>query len=398
MKKNNWSDEQLKSLLGQFPSIKDERDPKVIYQRIEAGKTKYRPRRPWLMPAVATVFALLLCIVIGESFFRPNNSNYSLSDSSKMEKSEYIAISEDRDNLENSSSYQMKGQADEIQKQQTSNPLITEAVYQEDVGNKELLTYPIPDKNAQVAVPVSILVDNPENLSKFDLYKKYMDVINEDTWGLENYYPFNGKVEYDTENKTVIIDFSDDLTSLGSFGSDNFLNSIVYQQLESIGAKKMEFKQNGQNGVVVGNRELNVMDYHPLENRGYFLLSDSKDNETALYVPWEAPYHDIETAISNMSKDIPEYGLSASIPENISFDKIIKNTDENELVLHFSNDSSLAEDKHTVRAIETILLTAKDFEFKTVKFENAKLEQIGKFTMDEDINVPVAANKREIAE
>ncbi|MEY8740827.1 hypothetical protein AB9M62_15175 [Bacillales bacterium AN1005] len=122
MKKNNWSDEQLKSLLGQFPSIKDERDPKVIYQRIEAGKTKYRPRRPWLMPAVATVFALLLCIVIGESFFRPNNSNYSLSDSSKMEKSEYIAISEDRDNLENSSSYQMKGQADEIQKQQTSNP------------------------------------------------------------------------------------------------------------------------------------------------------------------------------------------------------------------------------------------------------------------------------------
>jgi len=396
MEKNNWSDEQLKSLLRQFPTIKDERDPKSIYRNIAAGNSQKRIRRPWLMPAVASVFALMLLIVIGESFFRSNNSNYNLSNTFSSENSKYIAINEDREDTGNSSQFQMKEQTGEVQNKQEDMELKTAAVYSEDMGDKELLTYPIPDKNIQVAVPVSILVDNPESLSKFDLYKKYMASINETSWGLDNYYPFDGTVSYDMNNKTVIIDFADDVTSLGAIGSDNFLNSIVNQQLESVGAEKMEFRRNGQKGVLVGDRDLTEMSYRPLENRGYYLLSNSVEDDNALYVPWETPYFDIETALADMQKDRPEYGLSASIPDNIRFDKVVQNKDQNELVLFLTNDSSLGADKPTLRAIESILLTAKDFRFRTVKFENAGIDQIGRFEFANEIPVPVAANKREI--
>jgi len=396
MEKNNWSDEQLKSLLRQFPAIKDERDPKSIYQNIAAGKSKQRIRRPWLMPAVASVFAFMLLIVIGESFFRSNNGNYNLSDSSSSENSKYIAINEDSQSTENSSSFQMKEQSGEVENRQADVELQTTALYAEEVGDKELLTYPIPDKNLQVAVPVSILVENPDSLSKFDLYKKYMSAIEETSWGLDNYYPFDGTVSYDMSNKTVIIDFADDVTSLGAIGSDDFLNSIVYQQLESVGADKMEFRRKGQKGVLVGDRDLTEIYYQQLENRGYYLLTDSVEAENALYVPWETPYHDIETALINMQKDMPEYGLSASIPDNIRFEKIVPNIETSELELYLTKDSILHADKATLRAIESILLTAKDFQFKTVRFENAGINQIGRFVFTDEIPVPVAANKREM--
>lgn len=52
----------------------------------------------------------------------------------------------------------------------SANSLTPIAIYQEDVGNQEVLTYPIPDVNVQVIVPISILVENPDHLSRFDLY------------------------------------------------------------------------------------------------------------------------------------------------------------------------------------------------------------------------------------
>lgn len=42
MKESKWSDEQLQELLRQLPKIKDDRDPRDIYQAIEIkmGKQK----------------------------------------------------------------------------------------------------------------------------------------------------------------------------------------------------------------------------------------------------------------------------------------------------------------------------------------------------------------------
>lgn len=48
MKESKWSDEQLQELLSQLPKIKDDRDPRDIYQAIEIkmGKQKKQNMDP----------------------------------------------------------------------------------------------------------------------------------------------------------------------------------------------------------------------------------------------------------------------------------------------------------------------------------------------------------------
>jgi len=64
------------------------------------------------------------------------------------------------------------------------------------------------------------------------------------------------------------------------------------------------------------------------------------------------------------------------------------------LTLTFSKDSKINNDQSTIYTIEAILLTAKEFDYQAVKLENANIDKIGRFNLNEALRVPVAANKQ----
>ncbi|TFI49791.1 hypothetical protein E4O93_01000, partial [Diaphorobacter sp. DS2] len=86
--------------------------------------------------------------------------------------------------------------------------------------------------------------------------------------------------------------------------------------------------------------------------------------------------------------------LQASIPDDVDFE--IEEIKEGKLIIRFNNESEIIDNAPTLHAIEAILLTAKDFDFDTVKIENADVDKIGKFDLTEELKVPVAANKRDL--
>jgi hypothetical protein len=95
-----------------------------------------------------------------------------------------------------------------------------------------------------------------------------------------------------------------------------------------------------------------------------------------------------------MKQNRTENNLQASIPEDIDFET--EEIQDGKLLIRFNNESEIIDDESTLHAIEAILLTAKDFDFDTVKLENADVDKIGKFDLTEELKVPIAANKRDL--
>ncbi|UAC47115.1 hypothetical protein K6959_10155 [Bacillus aquiflavi] len=130
-------------------------------------------------------------------------------------------------------------------------------------------------------------------------------------------------------------------------------------------------------------------------NNGYFLFQPI-NNKKPFLVPYPKSYDNIQNAFEDMEQPIPEYELMQSISENIKIERIVEK--DQLLIIYLTKDSQLENDENTVYSIEAILLTAKDFGYDTVKFENAPIEKIGPFNLSEPIKVPLSPNKRFLAE
>ena len=85
-------------------------------------------------------------------------------------------------------------------------------------------------------------------------------------------------------------------------------------------------------------------------------------------------------------------GTEASIPEKWKIE--ISGTNDSIVIITLKDNEALTED--FLLNLEAILLTAKDFGYEAVKIENAGIDQLGPFTLNLPINVPVAPNKKSI--
>lgn len=388
MPHQKWDENKIEDLVRKLPTIKDDRTKEVVYNRVQV-QLEGKRKSTWVFPSIASALAASLLLIIGLSFYdftnKDSNSSFQIASSPSQENRSNKEMQSDTsvmENAEQDSSIQEK-----IEKVHTNS------IYKEEIGEKEVLTYPIPDDNVQVLVPVSIMVNNPEHLSRFELYKQYIrDVINQTKWQLSDYLPLDPKMfTYNQEQATVNVNFEEGVIQLGSH-SEGFFRTLIDQQLETIGAKKMAFYSNGKEGVVFGNREETEINYQPLVNRAYFLLDDTDSEQEVLYVPWEEPFDSIKAALNAMKQDVEKYGLLASIPKNINFEEITENISENQLILYLTDESIVEDNKETIEAIECILLTAKEFNYQSVKFENTEKKYVGEFNLSNELEVPVAAN------
>ncbi|MFS0660030.1 GerMN domain-containing protein [Niallia alba] len=390
MQKQKWNDEKIIHVLKHMPSIKDERSAEFIYRTIQTKKNFERKSRR-LMPILATIGTIMLLFIISQSFFDSNSIN-SFNSEKKSAENSVMMKTESAEEAEKKAD-QNFDIADQ-QAEMVTSPTST-AIYKEDVGDLELLTYPIPDVNVQVVVPISILVANPNHLSRFDLYVQNVKKVIGVNKQLSGSLPISPELlSYDFSENNIEVNVKQEFSNFGSH-SEDFFNTMVQQQLQTIGAKKMEFYTNGKRGAVLGNREETTIEYKPLENRAYFLLNGESDNQP-LYVPWEKPYDSIENAFEAMEDDIETHGLTASIPDTIDIDKVSKDENKGQLIVHLSNESNMQEDQKTLHAIESILLTAKEFKYSSVKFENTKVKEVGGLSLTNELAVPLAANKVDI--
>ncbi|WP_174734050.1 negative regulator of sigma-X activity [Mesobacillus harenae] len=400
MRKSELSDKQLEEMLRQMPKIKDQRDPRDIYQNI-ASKVEKKKRAVWLFPGLAASAAALLFIILAPTLL---DWNFSMQESSEQNSSAYDTsendqsantILADTDKADSASMFEAAGQEEEITslaEAKEANLGVT-AVYEEDLNGSQVLTYAIPDPNALVTIPVSVVVPEDKTKSDFDQYKDTMDSLREEEWGLADFYPLNAELSFDPSIKTVKADLpKDHQYGIGSANEIMFF-SAMEKTFENLNVEKINLYTDGNDGAIFGNfgeiKEISIKDPG---NQAYFFYY-LPDSSVPYLVPFTENFKTIDAAYDQMTKDHETSGLRASIPAGIKVHEL-SGVEGATLQITLKEGTELTE--NMLHSFEAMLLTAKSFGFQAVKVVGAETDTLGPFNLNEEIKLPIAPNKREI--
>jgi hypothetical protein len=386
MKKSEWSDHELEQLLQQMPKVKDHRDPRDIYQSLSL-KAKKRKAPVWIVPSVASLAAVLLLFILvpqvwqgnfEDSATRQESKEVTDDRSNKMELTKINPEDDTKNEISNGNDISIMSAPDAT------------AIYEEDVMEQQVITYAIPDQNAQILVPVSVLVPM-ENRSWVELYQSQSEKLTEVQWGLSDYFPLNGTLSM-VDEQTLNIDVPEDhVYGNGSANETIFISTLEEMLSRNENLQKVTFSTNGNPGIMFGNNgERFEVNKPETKKKSYFIFNPNNQN-LPFIVPGIDVFSDIRTALESMRVGNETYGLEPSIPAEFVFD--INESSQEQLILSFTGKEQFTDESKYVYCIEAILLTAKEFGYKSVKFENSPIPQIGRFNMENEIRVPVAPNK-----
>jgi hypothetical protein len=391
MKRSEWSDHELEQLLRQMPKIKDNREPHDIYQSLSL-KAKKKKRPVWIIPSAASIAAALLLFLLAPNIWQGINGN----DSAQAPKEEtQIARGDQSD-----SRIMEKASPDNQENLEiTDNPGLTgmsilaaseTAIYEEDIVDQDIFTYWIPDQNASIIVPISILVPKG-NETWLEKYQAHTEKLTEAQWGLSDYYPLNAHLTM-TDDQTLNIDVPEGHSyGNGSASETEFFKVIKKFPDMNHNIQHITLSTNGKPGMMFGNiGEVKDVDISSEQGKSAYYLFTPNDSNAPFLVPSVNLYSDIKSAFSAMKSNVEEnYGLKTPL----SFDFEIVSSDKPNLVLTLKEDVPFTDEPKYIYAIESILLTAKEFGYETVKFEGTTVGQVGRFNLQNELKVPVAANK-----
>lgn len=384
MKKSEWSDHELEQLLQQMPKVKDHRDPRDIYQSLSL-KAKKRKAQAWIVPSIASLAAVLLLFILAPQVWQ----GISQDSATKQETNEAFDNSNNMAKIATDDSTNT-GLADKKQEMSLLATATETAVYEEELMEQQVITYIVPDQNAQLLVPVSVLVPK-ENKTWVELYQSQAEKLTENQWGLSDYFPLNATLSMENE-QTLNVDVpADHQYGNGSANETLFIGILEETMSRHQNLQKITFSTNGNPGIMLGNSgELSELNKPGTKKRSYYLFNPNNQNSPFI-VPGVDVSSDIGTALEAMRVGNDIYGLKPSIPAEFIY-KINESSDE-QLILDISGNTQLTVEPKYVYCIEAILLTAKEFGYKTVKFENSPVPSIGRFNLENEIKVPVAPNK-----
>ena len=387
MKKSEWSDKQLEELLRQMPKIEDHRNPRDIYQNLSIKKRK---RTAWLIPGLATAAALLLFFILIPRFLEGTQS----FDSVKQEESssqEKISLADDNSSILNKEDDGLSGAEPKMMMTEMNKT----AIYDDEIKNGKVLTYWIPDSQAQILVPVSIVVPTDDNKNWLTIFTESMGLLKEQEWGLTDYYPLNATLELDETNNTVIVDVpSEHKYGQGSAGEKIFLDILQKTIASNSQVNNIKLNTNGQPGIEFGNYgEMDKLEVIPEGKHGYFFYTPD-GLETTYLVPSTDTFQDINAAFEAMKTDRAEDGLAASI--GASFQMKGFSIQDNKLIINMDENTRMENNLATLHSYEAILLTAKEFGIEVVMVVNAPIKLLGPFDLSKEVKVPLAPNHRPI--
>jgi hypothetical protein len=385
MKKSEWSDHEIEQLLQQMPKVKDHRDPRDIYQSLSL-KAKKRKAPVWIVPSVASLAAVLLLFILAPQVWQGNfqdSATKQESTEAKDETSNRMA----KDAPENSTN---TGIADDKHELSLLAAPTETAIYEEDLLEQQVITFTIPDQNAQILVPVSVVV--PKDKTWIEYYQDQSEKLTEVQWGLSDYYPLNATLSMVNEHTMNVDVPAEHVYGNGSTNETLFINTLNETMNRHEDLQKITFSTNGSPGIILGNYgEVSELKKPETKKRSYYLFNPNNQNSPFI-VPGIEEFSDIRTALESMRVGNETYGLNPSIPAEFAFD--INDNSQELLSLTFTGENiQLTDESKFVYCIESILLTAKEFGFKSVKFENSPLAQVGRFNLENELKVPAAPNK-----
>lgn len=378
MKRREWNEEQIEQLLQKLPPVKDTRSAEDIYQNIKDKQQLKKNSRRWIVPALATVAALLLFVFISPSLFH-NATSYeeSAMDSAATENSVKLESGMSEAKLTQEKTFDMQDL-----KNKEPETFVTKAS-EED----EIITVGFTDGNAQNILPISLEANQKQEKLE------QLEEINPDLFTEEL-----GPISYELSNTEFIDEGNpEEITieykgepSLASSSTDTLYQNALIETFRWLDFKKMKLYTNNHAGIDFGHsgskKDLEVKQ----ENKKAYFLYQFDEHTSKLLVPSPEPYDSIEIAIEAMKQGIAERHLQPTIMKGIETIKTKENGDQ--LEVEFHQDIEFQDSEPYIIMLESILLSAKEFGYRTVQFKGMNIDQVGVMDVTKPIEVPFSPN------
>jgi hypothetical protein len=346
------------------------------------------------VPALASSVAAALFFILapGLTGLQNHTKEESSMDTASTEMKESIKIEGERESHDQmNASFSAEGDPSAAHRMTVLEPT---AVYEEDLETYEALTYTIPDSNAQIAVPITVLVEKTGTKTWFEQFEETMPRLKEEEWGLMDYYPLNAKLSYDRASQTVNID----LPAQHSYGfgsaAETWFMKVLEETFPQDEVKRVLFSTNGEKGITLGNTgdkfELRLPE---ISGHAYlFFYQGEGPDGTPYIVPAGDSFNHFSEALEAMSVNQDELGLKASVPASLVPGRTMVKEDGTNLHLELPAGTILEES--FIYSLEAIMLTAKSFGYEKLQIHNAEPSVIGPFNLNELLELPVGANKK----
>jgi len=401
LKKREWNENQLEQLLQQLPSVKDKRTADQIYQQIQFKQQVKKRTRTWVAPTIASVAALMIFAIMTPYVF---NSFTSSSEESNMDMT--TTSSEEASKHETAES----PQSSEVEENNINESAITEdknenialdtenmkemaMLDQESItyvtnanDSEKVVTIGLTDKIAQNVVPVTLQGNN--NKEKLERIHEFIPEDFFDELGPVSFELKNSELSSKEDPEEVYIDYKGE-GGITSSSAEVMFKETIQETFRWIGVKRANLSTNGKEGIEFGNTGLvTEIDISQIRKKAYLIYQHDK-NTKKLLVPSPEPLKTMIEAIDLMKNGIPAYNLSPSIGNNII---INVSENENQLNIEFNENKDIKNNEQSIMMLESLLLTAKDFGYKTVKFNGISEERIGVMNVTKPIEVPYSPN------
>ena len=378
MKKREWNEEQLEQLVQKLPAVKDTRSAEDIYQNIKDKQQLKKNSRRWIAPALATVAALLLFVFISPSLFH-NATSYeeSVMDSAATENSVKLESGMSEAKLTQEKTF-------DIQDLKNKEPetFVTKAS-EED----EIITVGFTDGNAQNILPISLEANQKQE--KLEQLEEVNPELFTKELGPISYELRNTEFIDEGNPEEITIEYKGE-PSLASSATDTLYQNALIETFRWLDFKRVKLYTNNHAGIDFGHsgskKDLEVKQ----ENKKAYFLYQFDEHTSKLLVPSPESYASIETAIEAMKQGMSERHLQPTIMKGIEIINIKENDDQ--LEVEFRQDIEFQDSEPYIIMLESILLSAKEFGYRTVQFKGMNIDQVGVMDVTKPIEVPFSPN------
>ncbi|MGE7184790.1 hypothetical protein ACQKKK_12560 [Peribacillus sp. NPDC006672] len=403
MRRTRWKENEIEDMLRELPKLKDDRTKAEVFARIHDKKRK----KHWI-PLIAGVASLFLLVAFASSLIigkkgttsqeeTGSTGKLSISENKEMTGHERHGIKEDisEDKQDNQEFLGKKVEIESKDEVSEIEPLKGEkektfvhAIYQDDLKNASIITVGVPDDQKNFIVPISIKLKNNDEANTLNRLVNQMSDIDEEQYGLFDYFPLDIKISQGNDMTTAHIDFRENSRLLDD--DTLFLHSME-ETLSYNNIEKMTFSTGGKQGAMFAHAGFLKEADIPHQKKRTYLLYQRDESSPRFLVPSNLDYQDFEEALQ-AGKGKPDIeGISPAIPDDLNWESIRSKGDL--VIIKLSDQAAIENSKESLQALEAILFIAKDFGFEKVKFENAPIEEVGQLNLTEDIVVPKAPNQ-----
>ncbi|KGX83614.1 GerMN domain-containing protein [Pontibacillus marinus] len=456
MKQNkNYTEDDLQNLLQKMPEVEDSQTPDELYNKISSRLNSAKPdktpfyKQPWVVTTISAAAVLLFLITtmswLFDGTYNTANDGAESKDSSSeanmerfQEESESSA-SEGGDNSANGDSAGSQDQGktfdskaddgaqqngdqnnkdaninsiapsegDESNSTESSEGNITsEENKKQEIGGHSKLeqSYVFPKRphdkfatialmgtNSDVVIPITIIAP-PNWGSVNEVYNSIARSVKADEWGIQEYAFKDVTFNLKKDQNLVEANFPKSYSLPQEEIKEQNLLYALKEMFRPHGIQKIQLQRDGNAGVNFPNmgvkKEIQI---EALSGRAYMLYQNG-ENRPGFLAPVSIKDQTIANALNHMKKGLPAKNVKPVIPQNATF-KSIKGQGET-LQITLTNDSSFGD--KPLAMIEAILLTAKSYGYKEVKFNNAPQQEYGygAYNLNEAIQVPDLLNPK----